>query len=87
MNRHCLEPISLEYIGNDYQLTNTYGKILKERKVLFEKVKRGCRDTADFLKQRYGLKIWTWKELNTVNWKGERDGKEGNRRDKHNKRP
>jgi hypothetical protein len=58
-----MDPIALENIHNDCQLSQFYLKTLKKRKVFLEKAKRGDAGAADILMQKYHCKVWTWEEL------------------------
>lgn len=67
MGKDCFGPISLDLIGNDSQLIKSYGKILEERKVLLKRIKRGCKREAEVLMQKWQCKVWTHKELLSLN--------------------
>jgi len=73
-----MDPMQPGDIQTDPVLKAMYQKTMKKRKVVLGRARRGHRDTAVFLMQKYRLKVWTQEELDLANRNLKRTGQTNN---------
>ena len=78
MGRHCMDPMQLRDIRTNPVRKAMYQKTMKKRRVVLRRARRGHRDTAVFLMQKYQLRVWTQEELDLANRNLKRTGQTNN---------